>query len=89
MEKSQFEVLMMAISGLKSDVGAQISGLRDEMNAQISGLRDEMTSRFNRVEKRLIAVEQDTKVIRGQTASTCETVADLSVRVAKLEGPNA
>ena len=81
MEKNQFEVLVMAITGLKSEMNARF----DQVDARF----DQVDARFERIENRLTSVEQDTHAIRHQTAGTHETVTALGRRVAQLESPSA
>ena len=86
MEHSQFETLMLAIQGLrvefKADLKSEIGSLRTELKGDIAALRAEMNTRFD-------VVNKDIRTIREQTATTVMDVADLKVRVAKLEGASA
>jgi hypothetical protein len=78
MEKNQFDLLMLAITGLES-----------KMDAKITGLKAEMNTRFDAVDGRLSKIEADVKDIKGQTANTVVEMIDLKKRVTRLEGPSA
>ena len=87
MEKSEFETLMLAISGLKVDLTSkiekevgglrgEINGLRGEVNdlrGEVNDLRNEMTAGFAEIRK-------DIKAIREQTADTVVRVTALEKR---------
>lgn len=66
MEHKQFETLMLAITGLKT-----------EMNARFTDLETRMNARFDAVDARFDRVEGELKVIRDQAAHVTERVSHL------------
>lgn len=75
MESSQFETLMLAITGLKTELKSDISRLEAKLEAK-------MDSGF-------AAIRRDLEIVKAQTAKTYEITANHEGRIKKLEGPNA
>jgi hypothetical protein len=80
MEKTEFQTLMLAITGLDT----QVTGLRTEVKADLAGLDTKMTQGFARIDREFFEVRKDLKAIREQTALNCEKIAVLKERKSTL-----
>ena len=81
MEKTQFDLLILAITGLDTKFTA--------LDAKVTGLEAKMDQGFARVDRQLIEVKKTLEMIAVQTAKTVDDVAALNKRVSKLDGPSA
>jgi predicted nucleic acid-binding Zn-ribbon protein len=81
MESSQFETLILAITGLKSE----FTGLKSE----VSGIKADLSRLETKMDTGFAEVRKDLKSIREQVALTHVDVTELKTRVSTLEGPRA
>ena len=53
MQKSEFEILMLAISGMRSDLTAQLQGFKNEMDERFK----KVDERFDQIDKRFAQMD--------------------------------
>lgn len=89
MESNQFEVLMLAITGLDTKLITKIDAVAANINTKIDAVAANLNTKIDAFASDIILVREDIEIIRTQTAATLEEVSDLKSRVSKLEGPHA
>ena len=93
MEPTQFEVLMLAITGLRSEIKSEISGLRGEVSGikgEVSGLKGEFRRLETKLDEGFAGVNTRLGRIEIKLDTTFVQVAKITERVSSLEeGPSA
>ncbi len=92
MEKTQFDTVMQAIAGLKTELKNDISGLKTDnmsLNDKLDSVAKGLNGRFDTMDARFDRLENKVDGIVEQLGQTHVDVTDLKVRVSKLEGPSA
>ena len=69
MEKNQFEILILAITGLKTEMQAGFAAV----GRRIEGV----DRRFDGIDRQLVEIKSDVQAIRKQTATNVEDIANL------------